>query len=43
MGAQTKLLADEPQIIGGVMGEPVELTPSETWGAEMMFRPRRKW
>ncbi len=36
LGAQTKLLANEPEIIGGVMGEPLELTPSETWGEEMM-------
>ena len=36
MGAQTKLLTDEPQIIGGIMGEPLELTPSETWGDKMM-------
>ena len=26
MGAQTKLLTDEPEIIGGIMGEPLELT-----------------
>lgn len=36
LGAQTKLLVDEPQIIGGVMGEPLELTASETWGNEML-------
>jgi 2,5-furandicarboxylate decarboxylase 1 len=36
MGAQTKLLTDEPDIIGGVMGEPLELTPSETWGDDFM-------
>ncbi len=36
MGAQTKLFVDEPQIIGGVMGEPLELTPSETWGKAML-------
>jgi 2,5-furandicarboxylate decarboxylase 1 len=36
MGAQTKLLTDEPHIIGGIMGEPLELTPSETWGDKMM-------
>lgn len=36
MGAQTKLLTDEPEIIGGIMGEPLELTPSETWGKEML-------
>jgi 2,5-furandicarboxylate decarboxylase 1 len=36
MGAQTKLLTDEPQIIGGIMGEPLEVTPSETWGADFM-------
>ncbi len=36
MGAQTKLLANEPEIIGGVMGEALELTPSETWGAKVM-------
>jgi 2,5-furandicarboxylate decarboxylase 1 len=36
MGAQTKIFTDEPQIIGGVMGEPLELTPSETWGTEML-------
>ncbi len=36
MGGQTKLLTDEPQIIGGIMGEPLELVPSETWGDEVM-------
>ncbi len=36
MGAQTKLLTDEPQIIGGIMGEPLELTASETWGKDVM-------
>jgi len=36
LGAQTKLLADEPHIIGGVMGEPLELAPSETWGSDIM-------
>jgi 2,5-furandicarboxylate decarboxylase 1 len=36
MGAQTKLLVNEPEIIGGVMGEPLELTPSETWGEAML-------
>jgi len=35
MGAQTKLLTDEPQIIGGSMGEPLELVASETWGKEI--------
>jgi 2,5-furandicarboxylate decarboxylase 1 len=34
LGAQTKLLADEPEIIGGIMGEPLELTPSESWPDE---------
>jgi 2,5-furandicarboxylate decarboxylase 1 len=36
MGAQTKLLTDEPEIIGGIMGQPLELTPSETWGEKML-------
>ncbi|MGA3127297.1 MAG: UbiD family decarboxylase [Candidatus Korobacteraceae bacterium] len=36
MGAQTKLLVNEPDIIGGVMGQGLEVTPSETWGKEMM-------
>jgi 2,5-furandicarboxylate decarboxylase 1 len=36
MGAQTKLLTDEPEIIGGIMGQPLELTPSETWGGKML-------
>jgi len=36
MGAQTKLLTDEPLIIGGVMGQGLEMTPSETWGSEIM-------
>jgi len=36
MGAQTKASADEPSISGGVMGEPLEVTPSETWGEGMM-------
>ena len=36
LGAQTKLLADEPEIIGGIIGEPAELTPSETWGSDVL-------
>lgn len=36
MGAQTKMLTDEPQIIGGIMGEPLEVVPSETWGEDFM-------
>jgi 2,5-furandicarboxylate decarboxylase 1 len=36
MGAQTKLLTDEPDIIGGFMGEPLEVTPSETWGDKFL-------
>lgn len=36
MGAQTKMLADETEIIGGVMEEPLEVTPSETWGTDFM-------
>ena len=36
MGAQTKIFTDEPQIIGGIIGEPVELTPSETWGKDVL-------
>ncbi len=36
MGAQTKLLTNEPDIIGGIMGEPLELTPSETWGNDLL-------
>ena len=36
IGAQTKLLVDEPGIIGGFLGEPLELTPSETWGKKIM-------
>ena len=36
MGAQTKILAHEPDIIGGVMNEPLELTPSETWGEDFL-------
>ncbi|MBI2960646.1 MAG: UbiD family decarboxylase [Betaproteobacteria bacterium] len=36
IGAQTKLLVDEPAIIGGFIGEPLEVTPSETWGKEIM-------
>lgn len=35
LGAQTKKLADEPQIIGGVMRQAVEMADSETWGAEV--------
>lgn len=35
LGAQTKMLVDEPQIIGGVMGQALEVTPSETWGEQM--------
>jgi 2,5-furandicarboxylate decarboxylase 1 len=36
MGAQTKLLTDEIEIIGGVMGQGLEMVPSETWGEKMM-------
>lgn len=36
MGSQTKLLCNEPDIIGGIIGEPAELVPSETWGEEFM-------
>ncbi len=36
MGAQTKLLTDEPEIIGGIMGQPLEVTASETWGEKIM-------
>ncbi len=36
MGSQTKLLTDEPSIIGGIIGEPAELVPSETWGDDFM-------
>lgn len=36
MGAQTKQLTNEPEIIGGIMGEPLELVPSETWGDDLM-------
>ena len=32
---QTKLLCNEPDIIGGIMGEPLLLTPSETWGKDL--------
>ncbi|MBW7850666.1 MAG: UbiD family decarboxylase [Rhodospirillales bacterium] len=35
LGAQTKMLVDEPQIIGGVMGQPLEMAASETWGIDM--------
>ena len=35
LGAQTKMLVDEPQIIGGVMGQPLETVVSETWGEEI--------
>lgn len=35
MGAQTKQFVNEPDIIGGMMGEPLELTPSETWGSDI--------
>jgi len=40
MGAQTKTLCNEPEIIGGVMGEPLEVVPSETWGDEFMVPAR---
>ncbi len=36
MGAQTKLLTDEIEIIGGVMGQGLEMVPSETWGKDIM-------
>ncbi len=36
MGAQTKIHTDEMDIIGAIMDEPLEITPSETWGNEMM-------
>ena len=35
MGAQTKLLTNETEIIGGIMQEPLELTPSQTWGEDL--------
>jgi len=36
MGAQTKLFVNETEIIGGIMGEALELTPSETWGNDLL-------
>lgn len=36
MGSQTKILTNEPDIIGGIIGEPAELVPSETWGSDFM-------
>ena len=36
LGAQTKMLVDEPEIIGGIMGEALPVTPSETWGGDFM-------
>lgn len=36
MGAQTKLLVNEPEMVGGVLGEPLELSPSKTWGEAML-------
>jgi 2,5-furandicarboxylate decarboxylase 1 len=36
LGGQTKLLANEPEIIGGIMGEPLELTSSEFWQNEVL-------
>jgi 2,5-furandicarboxylate decarboxylase 1 len=36
LGAQTKLLANELEIIGGIMGEPLELTPSESWQEDVL-------
>lgn len=35
LGAQTKVLCNEPEIIGGVMGEPLLMVPSETWGNKL--------
>jgi 2,5-furandicarboxylate decarboxylase 1 len=36
MGSQTKILTNEPDIIGGIIGEPAELTASETWGEDLL-------
>ena len=43
MGAQTKLLTDEIEIIGGVMGQGLEMVPSETWGKDIMVPPTPNW
>lgn len=36
IGGQTKIPGNEVEIIGGIMDEPLEVTPSETWGEEVM-------
>jgi 2,5-furandicarboxylate decarboxylase 1 len=36
MGAQTKVLGAELGAIGAMLGEPLQLTPSETWGDKFL-------
>jgi len=40
MGAQTKIFGAELKAIGGMLGEPLELVPSETWG-DKFYVPAR--
>lgn len=40
IGAQTKVLAAELRTIGAMLGEPLELTPSETWGKDFYVPAR---
>lgn len=40
MGAQTKVLGGELGAIGAMLGEPLELVPSETWG-DQFYVPAR--
>jgi 2,5-furandicarboxylate decarboxylase 1 len=40
MGAQTKILGAELRTIGAMLGEPLELVPSETWG-DKFYVPAR--
>ena len=40
IGAQAKVLAAELNTIGAMLGEPLELTPSETWGKDFYVPAR---
>lgn len=40
LGTQAKCAGNEIEYIGGVMGEPLEVTPSETWGSDFLVPAR---
>lgn len=40
VGAQTKVLGAELRTIGAMLGEPLELVPSETWGDKFLVPAR---